>query len=80
MLLLRSFLFSHFGLPVRCSVLPVLGRSLLLVSISLLEWQRGVKYNTFWKERYIFNGNMRSLSLRVSWETKGLMTVEIEHA
>lgn len=55
-------------LPVRCSVLPVLGRSLLLVSKSLLEWQRGLKYNTFWKERYIFNGNMRSRSLRVSWE------------
>ena len=55
-------------LPVRCSVLSVLGRSLLLVSKSLLEWQRGLKYNTFWKERYIFNGNMRSLSLRVSWE------------
>ena len=55
-------------LPVRCSVLSVLGRSLLLVSKSLLEWQRGLKYNTFWKERYIFNENMRSLSLRVSWE------------
>ena len=36
--------------------------------LSLLEWQRGLKYNTFWRERYIFNGNMRSRSLRVSWE------------